>query len=348
MPKAIAFINPRLTTRNVGDLFIEDSVKRILVYDRRRSIDVDPRRPITSDDIRRINETDAAVIVGTNLWYRSLPGANRWCFTTSQLRQIRVPIIPLGVGTTRHAGDDNGFDAETLAQLRMIHASCALASARDVRTAEALDEAGIRNVAMTGCPTLYRSLQPRWQLRTNDKSRRVAVTVRHGHKRNAQLLIDELLRRGFEPTVAAQQEKDLFMQRSFSLFRPSIPTLYEYDVEPYLDLVEEGRGAIGWRLHGDMLHLAHGRPAGFFANCSRSSSFCDSFGLPAVAAEDHQRLQPRAIVEAVDRWLDPATYAELPARYASGRSEMRLMLAANGLEHNLATDSQATSPRAAA
>jgi polysaccharide pyruvyl transferase WcaK-like protein len=348
MPKAIAFINPRLTTRNVGDMFIEDSVKRILVYDRERSIDVDPRRPITAQHIRQINECDAAVIVGTNLLYRSMSGAGRWCFTSDDLRQIRVPIIPLGLGTTRHAGEDNGFDEITLEHLRLIHDSCAMASVRDTRTVEALYEAGILNVTMTGCPTLYRSLQPQWQLRTNDKSRRVAVTVRHGQRHNVQLLIDELLRRGFEPTIAAQQDKDRFMQRTFSLFRPSIPTLYEYDLAPYLDLVEQCRGVIGWRLHGDMLHLAHGRPAGFFANCSRSASFCRSFGLPAVAVEDHRRLKAGVIVEAVDRWLDPATYAELPSRYASGWAKMTSFLDANGLEHRLGTNSQSALPRAAA
>ena len=36
MRKALAFINPRLSTRNVGDIFIEDSTKRILAYDPRR------------------------------------------------------------------------------------------------------------------------------------------------------------------------------------------------------------------------------------------------------------------------------------------------------------------------
>jgi polysaccharide pyruvyl transferase WcaK-like protein len=191
-------------------------------------------------------------------------------------------------------------------------------------------------------------LQPVWQLRTNDTSRHVAVTVRHGQRRNVQLLIDELLRRGFEPTIAAQQDKDRFMQRTFSLFRPSIPTLYEYNLAPYLDLVEQCRGVIGWRLHGDMLHLAHGRPTGFFANCSRSASFCRSFGLPAVAVEDHDRLEARVIVEAVDRWLDPATYDELPSRYESGRARMISFLDANGLEHRLDASSPSAVPRATA
>ena len=44
--RKLAFINPRLSTRNVGDFFIEDSVKRILQYDVQSSLDIDPRKPL--------------------------------------------------------------------------------------------------------------------------------------------------------------------------------------------------------------------------------------------------------------------------------------------------------------
>ena len=52
MSRAIAFINPSLTTRNVGDLFIADSVKRILRFDPKASIDIDPRFGMTAEDLQ--------------------------------------------------------------------------------------------------------------------------------------------------------------------------------------------------------------------------------------------------------------------------------------------------------
>src|SRR5688572_30952727 len=114
----IAFINPALSTENVGDLFIVDSLKRILVHDTQRSFDVDPRKPITQADIDRMNSADAVVIAGTNLWYKRMPKPGRWTFSLADLEQVRVPIIPFGVGTTRHADDDNEFEPETLGQIR--------------------------------------------------------------------------------------------------------------------------------------------------------------------------------------------------------------------------------------
>ncbi len=334
MAQSLAFINPSLSTKNTGDLFIADSVRRILRFDDRRSIHVDPRKPLSDQQLDQINATDAAIIVGTNLWYRKLEHPGRWMFTADQLRRIRVPIIPLGVGTTRHGEEDTGFEAGSIEQLRLIHESCAVASARDPRTVEELEAAGIRNVRMTGCPTMFRSLAPEWRLRTKD-STRVVVTVRHGQKGNVRRMLRRLEEVGLEPVVAAQQEKDNFTRQSIPLLRKAVPTVYEYDARPYMALVEEAMGAIGWRLHGNMIHLAHGNPAILFSNCSRGESFCEAFDLPVIRCPDHHRLTEREIAWHVERLVDPATFERFPARYAEHRAAMATFLDANGLEHNL-------------
>lgn len=344
MAQTIAFINPSLSTRNVGDLFIEDSVKRILRFDPTASFDIDPRKPIAAADIERINAADAAVIVGTNLWYRDMPKPSRWQFRLEDLKRIRVPIVPLGVGTTRHFGEDDGFEPETLAQLQAIHASCSVGSARDPRTAEALREAGIRNVAVTGCPTLFRSLKPTWELRRPNHTRQVTITVRKGHRRNVATLLGLLRRRGLAPVVAAQQADDLFLSRSVPFLQTAVPTLFRFELAPYLQLIEQSCGAIGWRLHGNMIHLAHGNPAILFSNCSRGASFCDMFGLPTLASADHNRLSTTALSEMLDRFFDDATFAKLAQRYGPVRQEMIRFLESNGLEHNLG-DAASTSPQ---
>jgi len=335
MAQAIAFINPRLTTTNVGDLFIEDSVKRLLKFDPAQSIDIDPRKPITRLEIEQINRRDAAVIVGTNLWYRSLCRPGRWCFTAEQLKQIRVPIIPFGVGTTRHAGEDNGFDAETLEQLRIIHDRCELGSARDRRTAEVLAEAGIRNVVLTGCPTLYRSLKPRWRLDWRPDRRRVVLTVRYGQRRNVRRLVRILREMGLQPIVAAQQRRDVFLRRSLPLLQRRVPTVFRFELRPYLHLIEHTRGAIGWRLHGNMLHLAAGKPAVFFANCSRAHSFCETFGLPCELVPDGESLSGKRLLAAAERLFDPACFEPLAQSYVYYRAEMVRFLEANHLAHHL-------------
>jgi polysaccharide pyruvyl transferase WcaK-like protein len=251
------------------------------------------------------------------------------------LRAIKVPIIPLGVGTTRHSDDDNDFEPDTLAQIQQIHGSCAVGSARDVRTAEVLERAGVKNVCMTGCPTLFRSLAPAWKLRSKPGAKKVVVTVRKGAAKNVRMLLNELTNRGFEPVIAAQQDGDNVFERGIPLLRKGWPTLYQYDMRPYMALVEDAVGAIGWRLHGNMIHLAHGNPAILFSNCSRGESFCNTFGLPALPSPDHVELPDATIKQMVDALLNPATFANLPRTYAAHRAAMARFLEANGLEHNL-------------
>ena len=335
MASSLTFINPALSTRNVGDLFIVDSLKKILDFDPRTSIDLDPRQPITAADIDKVNQTRAAIIAGTNLWYRRLPKPSRWNFTLEQLERIRVPIIPFGVGTTRHFGEDNGFEAETLDQIRCIHERCALAGARDERTLEVLNEAGIRNVSMTGCPTLFRAMEPAWTLRARGPSRQVVVTVRAGQRHNARILARRLRERGLEPVVAAQKPGDRFLRWPVPFVQRAVRTLFAFQVEPYLQLVRESLGAIGWRLHGNMLHLAHGNPALVFSNCSRGESFSRTFDLPTVRSPDGERLPGEAIEEMVDRLLDPATFQTFSERFARVRAQMVEFLRANDLPHHL-------------
>jgi polysaccharide pyruvyl transferase WcaK-like protein len=344
MGKTLAFINPSLTSTNVGDLFIADSVKRVLRFDRTASFDVDPRRPLSRLDLERINRADAAVIMGTNLWYRDMPKPGRWQISLTDLQRIRVPIIPLGVGVTRHPGEDNGFGPETREQLRAIHASCAVGSARDPRTAAALAEAGIRNVAVTGCPAMVQSLKPIWQLRRRNHTRRIVVTVRKGQKRNAHALLRLLRRRGLAPMVAAQQREDCAVAQGFPLVRAAAPTLLQFSPAPYRRLVEQSCGAIGWRLHGNMIHLAQGNPAVLFSNCSRGASFCELFGLPTVSSPDHRRLPDAVLSEMLDRFFDDETFAPLARSYPLVYADMIDFLEANGLEHNLASVSQPPPP----
>ena len=136
--------------------------------------------------------------------------------------------------------------------------------------------------------------------------------------------------------IAAQQDGDNFLAKPIPLVRKGWPTVYEYDLRPYLELVDQAVGAIGWRLHGNMIHLAHGNPAILFANCSPGQSFCDTFGLPRVPSPDHVELPDATIAQMVDALLDPATFAGLPKTYAEHRQSMARFLEANGLEHHLA------------
>ena len=335
MSQAIAFINPKVSTSNVGDYFIENSVKRIVAHDPERSVDIDPRKPLRPGDIDRINQCDAAIIVGTNLWYKQVAKPNRWMISIEELKQIKVPFVPFGVGATLHRGDSDDFDNDSVALLKQIHSQCNEASVRDPQTFDMLAKAGIHNVRMTGCPTLFRSLRPEWELRKN-ASDDVVVTVRKGQDSNIKIILDELRHQGRTPIIAAQKKQDLYCaRRRFPFFQTGPAALYEFNIDPYQRLVDEAYGAIGWRLHGNMFHLAHGNPTVFFANCSRVRSFTEAFSLPCIYAEDGEKIAKKDLIRSVEHFLAADTFSQFPVRYSQFFQEMIAFFENNGIAHNL-------------
>lgn len=333
MSQSVAFINPKISTKNVGDFFIESSVKRIIDYDENTSIDIDPRSPLSSEDIEKINSCDFAVIAGTNLWYPHIAKQNRWMITHEDLKKIKVPFIPLGVGTTIHRHQEARFDKESKYLLELIHDRCEEASVRDPATYDMVIDAGIKNVRMTGCPTLYRSLQSNWQL--NQKlTDNVVLTVRKGQDKNINIILKELLHNHKSVTIAAQKKQDLYCaRRRFPYITQPPKALYKFNLNDYEKLVNESYGAIGWRLHGNMLHLAAGNPVAFFANCSRVRSFCETFSLPYIYAEDGENIKKIDLIDAVNRFLNETNYDAFKIKFSLYYKEMIDFLERNNVKH---------------
>ena len=112
-------------------------------------------------------------------------------------------------------------------------------------------------------------------------------------------------------------------------------TLYEFDIRPYQQLVDEAYGAIGWRLHGNMFHLAHGNPTMFFANCSRCQSFTEAFELPCIYAEDKEAIPKSDLIGSVERFLAADYFEPFSRQYAARYQDMAAFLDGNGLQHRL-------------
>jgi len=339
MSQSIAFINPRVSTSNVGDYFIEDSIKRIIDYDPEKSVDIDPRKPLTPEDIEKINHCDFAIVVGTNLWYTQIIKENRWMISINDLKTIKIPFIPFGVGTTLHRGEDDMFNKESSYILFQIHSQCVESSVRDPRTFDRIRKMGITNVRMTGCPTLYHSLKSHWNLRKKN-SEFVTLTVRKGQDSNVSVIVKELRKAGKKPIIAAQKKHDLFCaRRRFPFIAGGLNSIYRFDIVPYLDLVEKTYGAIGWRLHGNMLHLAYGNPTMFFANCSRVRSFCEAFSLPCIYVEDGEKASGKDLAKAVGHFLEADVFADFATHYNLYYAEMSAFLNRNNITHHLTANS---------
>jgi len=144
---------------NVGDQFVALAIARVLEFEEFYSID--PEAP--DEDFETINrECDVFLIRGSNFIY---PGFFAQNLHMDLLRKIEIPIVYLGAGLQCDLDQRIELLEEDVESLKYIHASSASCSVRGYRSAELMHAAGIDNVRVTGCPSIFWTLQPTVKVR---------------------------------------------------------------------------------------------------------------------------------------------------------------------------------------
>lgn len=140
---------------NVGDGFILQSIQKLLLPLKCEAI-FSSRQALSDEDIVKINSTKALILAGANQLHDDfsiLPG-----MTLERLREIKIPILPFGVGIYGHEHRNRCMSLKTRNLLIEIHQRIKFSSWRCPRTVDYLTKA-LPELAdkalMTGCPVMY-------------------------------------------------------------------------------------------------------------------------------------------------------------------------------------------------
>lgn len=327
--KTIALLSAAVNGDNSGDALIVDAIRKLIGGNNTREFPL--LQPLSGAEIEQINSCDAAVICGTNLYQHDFHCE----LTPGVIESIRVPILPLGIGSSAPIGRLPSMNAEGIRAVRMIHERCAVGSVRDPVSLEFVRSIGVRNVELTGCPVLFHGLsEPRFKEPSTDKvflSVRARLLHVEEHWNAKQMTTLRRLCRELRPTLILQSPYDIpiaeELVREFGL-----ESLHDDNwlAAPMIRGVGEATRTIGFRLHFGMLSLAYGRPATFLATDTRTSGFCDMVGVPYHAVQTYRDedllTELRSPQPCADRFL---------ANWRSLRGAMASLLTANGLEHAL-------------
>lgn len=320
----VALATAALRGDNAGDAWIEEALRRFMVAD--EFVRVPLVAPLSERHLDAINGSAALVLCGTNL-YQAVFACN---LTRATLRRIRIPIVPVGVGTSAPLGRHPDMDRESRARVREVHERCVRGGVRDPASLEFVEGLGVRNAVLTGCPVLFHALRPPV---FDGAGRGLALSVR------ARLLHieagwlarqEQALERACaaaRPTLVAQSPYDLPLAQALAA-RHGLDVSYdpEWQGEAYVPLAAGCAMAAGFRLHFGMLALSYGRPACFVAHDSRVAEFCRMMGLPA--------LDIRTFTD--EEWLEGLTAvsfdgSDFARRWHALARDMRRVLEANGL-----------------
>ena len=145
---------------NAGDFLIKYRGKKLLEIIRkdRELIDYQGWKPFTPEQLEVINQSKALILLGgPALQYNMVPNVYHF---NNNINQIKVPIIPMGIGWKGMLGtwketQEYKFSPLSIQLLERIQQSGYNFSVRDYHSLNVLFSKGYKNVMMTGCPVLY-------------------------------------------------------------------------------------------------------------------------------------------------------------------------------------------------
>lgn len=278
--------NPSLTTLNMGDYIIYDSIEKQLseLFKNAFNVDVSTHLPISYIFSNLLKEADYKFVCGTNLLMGKLNGIFRqWDINILNAKKLG-PAILIGAGWWQYNNDLNYYTKkvyERILSRDYFH------SVRDQYTKNKLEKMGFKNVICTACPTMWALTPEHCAGIPKEKSARVVTTVTDY---NIDVLKDEemlkmLLENYDEVNVWIQGIGDyeyLKLLKNYDRVKLIPPSLEEYD-----KVLESGNiEYVGSRLHGGIRALQHKLRTVIIAVDNRAKEIQTSFNINVLEREN--------------------------------------------------------------
>ncbi|UZF90754.1 polysaccharide pyruvyl transferase family protein [Bosea sp. NBC_00550] len=346
---------------NIGDAFVFDSSLKLLNFEK---LDELPIAHVDPAAIDRFNaEYDYVFLRGSNYIHAQM----NWSRTAEVLRRLKLPVIAFGIGAQAPVSGKLELSEDTKTVLKLISDSTASLGVRGTYSAEVLNDLGIRNVRIIGCPTAFRNNNPDLAIRLPalEQVKTAGVTLRREvsktyaqdikryltfHRSLVKAMADR-----FEVTLMSQgevEEKKLALgtpeqkAQAMAALRDNawardwyldeqVEGLYQSRMF-YSDVVAEYerlvRGldlVLGYRLHGNLMALANGTPSIYFTYDSRTVEFADTFKIPSVDVFSGQDFR-------LEDYWEQSRFDRFNAAYAQVYGRMRDFLVENRVDNKMA------------
>lgn len=298
--------------KNVGDFIIFDRAKRLLESQLPGPFTVFNRKEPLDGHLEQVNAAKAVILCGgPGYGVHFYPGLFP---LTSPLSQIKVPILPLGLGwqgQPMNAPGEFRFSPESHAALRSIAGRVPQIGCRDVLSLEVLRNAGFDTAEMVGCPAWYdlpsigKAFQPPREIARlvftppqNVRLRWQAVQV----MRRLKELFPRAERscvfhRGWERDANSRGWRDVASNQVLRVaarglgYRPVNAAYHPDKIEFYRDCDLH----VGYRVHAHLFFLSVRKPSVLISEDGRGTGVARTFQLPDPPAD---REDVPAVIEA--------------------------------------------------
>lgn len=343
------------TGKNTGNLLIGHALRRELV--------VDSFAFGTGHDARQVNENfDLIAIPAANFIYEHFD----FGYMADFIERTTLPCLMVGVGaqSSSMTSLDLNIPAGTQRLLKIVAERSASIGVRGEYTASVLEHLGITNVTLTGCPSLYMTLEPELKIHKRDLSEGALRVAANGS--------NNVIRHSFAPSFAADVERQLLetavrdnypyvlqnefpeidialghtapdqaaqasgsLQRFGSSLGNSAYTAFLqkngrvfFSVDEWSHFIRRMDFSIGTRFHGNMIALLSGIPALIIPHDTRTLEMSRLMKIPHVRVDEIGEIDVARLYDSVDFEEFSGNYSKLYADYVR-------FLEKNNVEHRL-------------
>jgi hypothetical protein len=347
------------TGRNTGNLLIGDAIHRHLrasadTFQTVDSLLQQAGEPLTARRTARLDRLDTrfiessfdVIVIGAANFLFEQFDFGKWA---DFLESINLRCVIIGLGAQAPSYDSPVTVHEgTRRMVRIIAERSATLGVRGEFTASVLNNMGIRNVRVIGCPSMYWTCQPELHFRPRvERELSVSVNgsanvVQHAVDVEAAWRVEALIARSaFEHgyTYVLQAEAELMevlrdasadvtriepLMKQYGLGGESPETFLRFasrhmkvywDTGEWLAAITQSDFVMGTRFHGCLIGLLGGVPSFVFVHDARTRELCELLQIPRADVRDVRNIDVGALYESLDLGPMETTYADLYRNY---------------------------------
>ena len=342
------------TGQNTGNTLIGAALKRQLAFE--------DFATGTGHQAGYVNETfDLIAVPAANFIYEGFD----FGYLADFIERTRLPALMVGLGA--QSSDLTKLDITvpkgTRRLLSIVAERSASIGVRGEYTASVMNHLGIKNVTLTGCPSLY------WHRRPDHRVDVPAVSgpkvvlngsnnvMSHSFAPAAAKAVERQLaelgmRAGYDFVLQNEMPEILLMEDpdgaipagrlEGTIMRLGLNGQAEdyaryirengrvfFDVDQWIAAMTQYDFSLGTRFHGNMAAVLAGKPALVIAHDTRTQEMCDLIKLPSLSVKDVSTIEPQSLYDGLSYEAFNKTYVHLYGTY-------KAFLEKNGVAHRLA------------
>lgn len=244
-----------------------------------------------------------------------------------------VKFIPISVGLQNKERDINFKLNDSVKKTLIAIQERAKIGVRGYYTAEVLKKNGIKNIEVIGCPSMYRMLNPHFQIEKKDEIKNVTSNFRTIYgwlSKEEKHFLSYCAAHNFGFVEQTRHEFTLENVNDEKYFDYVSPWLNAnkrifFDVDEWEEYVRQYDFSIGARFHGNVISVWNGVPALFIAIDSRTSEMIEYFKFPSISIADFDETKP------VEYYYELADYTEFNKNYPVIYKRYKDFLRKNGV-----------------